>query len=127
MLEKAKKNLNSGKCHFVLGDVGQLPFLESRFSVISCFGGLNSFPDVPLALREIYRVLTADGRVRGSALLMPASQWRQKKIRQWIQEGYQSQEITTEKLKSWIHMAGFQFSRLDQFGDVLLFEITKKS
>lgn len=125
MLEKAKKNLKSSKCQFVLGDVGKMPFADGQYGVISCFGGLNSFPDVPLALKEIHRVLTAQGKVRGSALLLPDSSWRQKKIQQWIEEGYQTQTITRAQLGKWFQEAGFKMSVENQIGDVVLFEIKK--
>tara|TARA_B110001454_G_C12723330_1_gene436717 strand:- start:47 stop:691 length:645 start_codon:yes stop_codon:yes gene_type:complete len=125
MLNKARRNLKSEKCQFVLGDVGKMPFSNGQFKVVSCFGGLNSFPDVPLALKEIHRILSADGKVRGSALLLPQSPWRQKKIRQWIEEGYQTQTITTSKLKKWIGDAGFNISVENQIGDVVLFELKK--
>ncbi len=127
MLKKAKLNLKSEKCSFVLGDVGKMPFQDGEFSVISCFGGLNSFPDIPLALREIRRVLADNGRIRGSALLLPDSEWRQKKIEQWIAEGYQTQIIMKDKLKQWFLEAGLDLTFEKQIGDVLLFEIIKKS
>jgi ubiquinone/menaquinone biosynthesis C-methylase UbiE len=125
MLDRAKKKLKSDKCTFVLGDVGKIPFADAQFSAISCFGGLNSFPDVPLALSEINRVLSPLGKVRGSALLLPQSPWRQKKIRQWIEDGYQIQIITPVKLSKWIGDAGFEMSVKTQMGDVVLFELKK--
>lgn len=125
MLVKAKKKLKSSKCAFELGDVCKMPFADGQFSVISCFGGLNSFPDVPLALREINRVLSPHGKLRGSVLLLPQSPWRQRKIHQWIEEGYQTQTITTDKLSKWIHEARFEVSVQTQIGDVLLFELKK--
>ncbi len=125
MLEKARKNLKSPPTEFVLGDVGNMPFKDGQYSLISCFGGLNSFPDVPLALKEIHRVMAPHGKVRGSALLLPASPWRQKKIHQWIEEGYQTQTITTEKFRNWVRESGFKISIEQQIGDVLLFELVK--
>lgn len=125
MLERAKKNLTSQKCEFIVGDVGQMPFQDQQFSVISCFGGLNSFPSIPQALKEIHRVLSSDGHVRGSALLLPESPWRQKKIHQWINEGYQTQTIEIPQFNSWIKEAGFQLTAETRIGDVLLFELKR--
>ncbi len=125
MLDKARKNLSSPPTEFVLGDVGKMPFKDGQYSVVACFGGLNSFPDVPLALSEIYRVMAPYGKIRGSALLLPASPWRQKKIQQWIEEGYQTQTITKEKFKKWVQDSGFKVSVETQIGDVLLFELVK--
>ncbi len=125
MLVKAKKKLKSSNCTFVLGDVGKMPFVDGQFSVISCFGGLNSFPDVPLALGEMNRVLSRHGKLRGSVLLLPQSPWRQRRIHQWIEDGYQTQTITTDKLSKWILDAGFEISAETQIGDVVLFELRK--
>lgn len=127
MLTKARKKIKSANCEFVLGDVGKMPFRDGDYSIISCFGGLNSFPDVPLALKEIYRVLSKNGRVRGSALLLPNSPWRQRKIQQWIAEGYQTQTITQDQFRKWANDAGFLLSVESRIGDVLLFELIKKS
>jgi len=125
MLDKARKNLKSPPTEFVVGDVGQMPFRDGQYSIVSCFGGLNSFPDVPLALKEIHRVVAPQGKVRGSALLLPASPWRQKKIQQWIEEGYQTQTITLGKFRKWVDDSGFRISVENQIGDVLLFELVK--
>ncbi|MBL7543450.1 MAG: class I SAM-dependent methyltransferase [Bdellovibrionaceae bacterium] len=125
MLAKAKTKLKVPKCELVVGDVQQMPFENGEFAAISCFGGFNSFPDGPGALREIYRVLASQGRVRGSVLLLPNAPWKQKKIQQWIQEGYQTQTISIDQFKRWVHDAKFSVSTEVLIGDVLLFELIK--
>ncbi len=48
---------------FVRGDVEALPFPDASFDVVTCQTVLMHLPDVPAALREIWRVLRPGGRV----------------------------------------------------------------
>jgi SAM-dependent methyltransferase len=45
------------------GDAGALPFGDATFDVVFCQLGLQFFPDCPRAVREMYRVLGASGRL----------------------------------------------------------------
>jgi len=45
------------------GDLGALPFLDSRFEVVLCQQGLQFVPDPGAALREMRRVLVPGGRL----------------------------------------------------------------
>jgi ubiquinone/menaquinone biosynthesis C-methylase UbiE len=45
------------------GDVAELPFPDSSFDVVLCQAGLMFFPDAGQALREMARVVRADGVV----------------------------------------------------------------
>lgn len=45
------------------GSALSLPFPDESFDVVLCQLGLQFFPDKPLALREMHRVLTPSGRV----------------------------------------------------------------
>jgi ubiquinone/menaquinone biosynthesis C-methylase UbiE len=40
-----------------------MPFADAAFDVVLCQQGLQFFPDKPAALREMHRVLVADGRL----------------------------------------------------------------
>lgn len=122
MLIKAQAKLKS-KASFVQADVEHLPFLDHSFDTISCFGGLNSFPQGALALCELKRVLKKDGRIRGSFLLMPKISWKQRLVKRWIKQGYQTAELSLAMFESWIKKAGLQKNLLYQYGDVVLFEL----
>jgi ubiquinone/menaquinone biosynthesis C-methylase UbiE len=41
----------------------EMPFADASFDVVYCQLGLQFFPDRPKALREMYRVLTPEGRL----------------------------------------------------------------
>jgi len=43
-------------------DVSELPFADNTFDAVSCRFGFMFFPDMPLAAKEIYRVLKPGGR-----------------------------------------------------------------
>jgi ubiquinone/menaquinone biosynthesis C-methylase UbiE len=122
MLLKAQKKLNN-KTSYVQADVEHLPFLNQSFDTISCFGGLNSFPCGKGALGELKRVLKPGGRIRGSFLLMPQIAWKQKLVRRWINEGYQTVELSLELFDTWVKNAGLEKNLLYQYGDVVLFEL----
>ena len=57
---EAAKNLGIKNCSFVCGDAHALPFSESRFDVVIVSSLLHHL-DIPLALKEIRRVLKQDG------------------------------------------------------------------
>ena len=121
MLEKARRNLPNAR--LVRGDVMALPFATASLPAITLFGGLNSFPNGEGALKEAARVLARDGIIRGSVLLMPSTPWRQRLVRDWIQKGYQTEEVTPEKFSAWVSAADLAPSVIERRGDVLLFEL----
>jgi SAM-dependent methyltransferase len=47
----------------VKGDVSALPWPDGRFSVATCMGSFEAFPDPARAVAEIYRVLRPGGRI----------------------------------------------------------------
>jgi ubiquinone/menaquinone biosynthesis methyltransferase len=46
---------------FICGDMTSLPFRDAEFDIVSTGYGLRNVPDLPLALREIHRVLRPGG------------------------------------------------------------------
>jgi len=64
MLDVARE-VAAGEGHeieFHQGDAGALPFENEAFDLVLCQHGMQFFPDLPAALREIQRVLTPAGR-----------------------------------------------------------------
>ena len=55
----------------VLGDGRSLPFPDNHFNAISCRMGLMFFPDLKLAIGEMYRVLKPGGRLATSVWAVP--------------------------------------------------------
>lgn len=62
MLRQARLLAGDRAC-FVLGDAHSLPFKDESFTAVLCTSALQYFDDPSLALREIRRVLTVDGRL----------------------------------------------------------------
>ena len=64
MLAVARSVPNSGVAiEWFEGSALSLPFDDSSFDVVFCQLGLQFFPDRPLALREMKRVLVPSGRI----------------------------------------------------------------
>jgi SAM-dependent methyltransferase len=55
--------LAAGSAEIVLGDAGQLPWDDGRFSIVTSLNTLKFVPDPEGALREMCRVLRPGGRV----------------------------------------------------------------
>jgi SAM-dependent methyltransferase len=61
MIAKAK-SANPG-VEFLQADAQSLPFPDDSFDVVTARHMLYHVPDIPLALREVYRILRPDGRL----------------------------------------------------------------
>jgi len=56
--------------------VAALPFESNSFDALSCRFGFVFFPDMPLALKERYRVIKPGGKIATSALGAPEKNFR---------------------------------------------------
>lgn len=52
----------AGTAEIVKGDAASLPWADGRFSVVTCIGSMEAFPDPARALAEMHRVLRPGGR-----------------------------------------------------------------
>jgi SAM-dependent methyltransferase len=53
----------AGTAEIVAGDAAALPWDDGRFSVVTCMGSAEAFPDPAAALAEMHRVLRPGGRI----------------------------------------------------------------
>lgn len=60
--QRLAARITAGKAEIVKGDVSALPWPDERFSVVTCMGSFEAFPDPARAVAEIYRVLRRGGR-----------------------------------------------------------------
>ena len=64
MMENARKRaeeMELNNVSFVLGDVGNLPFMDESFDLVLSLNGFHAFPDKDAAFRETFRVLKPGG------------------------------------------------------------------
>ena len=131
MLLKAYARFRKKAVTLIRGDVMKLPFQDQRIPLMTCFGGLNSFPDFDQALAEMLQKLSPGGRLRGSFLLLPQAKWRQNQIQKWIKKAYQTITLTEVDAKKRMRLVSQKNrSRISEWqcvGDVLLFEILKEA
>ncbi|MBF0548288.1 MAG: class I SAM-dependent methyltransferase [Candidatus Riflebacteria bacterium] len=123
MLSKAEKNLSKIK-NFVSirADARNLPFSSGSFNQVFCYGGFHSIPLPEKAMKEIFRVLEPNGRLRGSVLLTPNRPISGALIRKYVEWGSLSTNFTRFQFLSLLKKAGFRLISTESNGSTLLFE-----
>jgi SAM-dependent methyltransferase len=53
----------AGTAEILRGDAGSLPWQDDSFTVVTCMGSFEAFPDPPQIVAEMFRVLRPGGRV----------------------------------------------------------------
>lgn len=74
---KHAKEKGANNYSTVVSDVCELPFSNESFEKISCRMGFMFFPDMQMAMDEMYRVLKPKGK-------MATSVWGESKDNQWV-------------------------------------------
>ncbi len=60
--QRLADRIAAGTADIVKGDAASLPWDDARFSVVTCMGSMEAFPDPAPALAEMHRVLRRGGR-----------------------------------------------------------------
>src|SRR6266542_1070226 len=63
MLDVARSKIHDSRVRLTLGDLGQLPFRDNTFDVVSCTWAIEIMADPRGAVQELIRVIKADGFV----------------------------------------------------------------
>lgn len=60
--QRLAERITAGTAVIVKGDVVELPWDDASFSVVTCMGSMEAFPEPSRALAEMFRVLRPGGR-----------------------------------------------------------------
>ncbi|ECG8590351.1 methyltransferase domain-containing protein [Salmonella enterica subsp. salamae] len=69
-VKRFRKNPNVKLYHT---DVAKMPFHDNEFSTVNVANAIHCFPDIDMALREIWRVTQPEGTLAANILLYPSS------------------------------------------------------
>jgi ubiquinone/menaquinone biosynthesis C-methylase UbiE len=93
-------------------DVGALDLPNESFDTANIANAIHCFPDVPAALREVFRVLKPGGTVAMNVLLLPRGprpvRWLATKINDWgMRKGILHKPYEEREIRGTIRGAGF--------------------
>lgn len=119
LLGVARQRLTeSGRARTVCGDSEALPFRISSFDRVLCLNSMHHVPDVRKALREIARVLTADGRAVFAEPGVGHSE-QAHAIRAVQEFGVQEADIDPDEFLDECAAAGFLFAVMEPFSHIV--------
>lgn len=75
MIALARSKPDGARVRWVVGDMGRLPVASGVVDVVTTGYGLRNVPDLPVALREIHRVLAPGGVACSLDFDRPARRW----------------------------------------------------
>lgn len=94
-----------------LADVGDLPFDDGSFDLVTSFTGLHCFPDPRRAIGEMVRVLAPGGVITGSSLLTDTGPRYEPLRRGGRRMGVLGPMCSSGEARTWLREAGC--SRVD--------------
>ena len=99
MMESAKKRADEmgvTNVRFMQGDVGNLPFEDEEFDIVTSLNGFHAFPDKDAAYKETYRVLKKGGTFCGCFYVKGSNTHTDKMIRRfYIRSGFFTEPFET--------------------------------
>jgi len=135
MLQEARRIASGRPIRWVAADAGALPFADAVFDVVTVRRAPHHFPDLVGALREMLRVLRADGRIGivdqvppegpGHALMermeqlrdpshveaLTAARWRRLAAELGVVVTFQTVVERKTTIEDWLDLAGADPSR----------------
>jgi SAM-dependent methyltransferase len=108
----------SGAARVACGDAEALPFRTATFDRVLCLNAMHHVPNVPRALREVVRVLSAEGRAVFSE--PGAGHARQAHAVRAVQDfGVREADIDAGEFLDQCRAAGFPYVVLEPFSHVI--------
>lgn len=108
---------------FILGDVDNLPFAEGTFDLVTCRRAAHHFPQIPLAVAEMARVLKGGGRL-GLVDMTAPDDARGAKLFNDLERARDSSHNQAFSPLEWrraVEGAGLQVQHLEIMGDEIPF------
>ena len=103
-------------------DATNLPMEDGAFDLLLTFNGLHCFNEPWRALQEFHRVLTKDGRIRGTILVRRPG-FRAPRAQHYFQfRGLLGPIGTWAEIRTWFAAAGLSVRRTQQNGALAFFE-----
>jgi SAM-dependent methyltransferase len=87
---------------FIETDVEALPFSDGSFDLCISYAGLHCFPDPPVAIGELGRVLKSGGELRGTSLVRGQGIRHDVLITLGQRRGIFGPVATADQLESWL-------------------------
>ena len=99
MMASARKRADEmqiSTVRFMQGDVGNLPFEDGQFDIVTSLNGFHAFPDKEAAYNETYRVLKEGGTFCGCFYIKGGNLHTDKMIRRfYIKSGFFTEPFET--------------------------------
>lgn len=101
-----KKEIASGRCQIIQGDVTTLPFEDESIDIVSAFETIYFWPDLESSFKEIYRVLKLNGQF---LISNEGSDRNNTNIKKWA-DMLEFSVYTGDELKAMLEPLGFKVS-----------------
>ena len=109
------------RVQLVQADAQHLPFVSGAFDLVVTHNGLHCYPEPPRAVRELARVLSPGGEVRGSAIVAGAGRWPDLMIGAALRLGMFQSRLGPGEVAAWLGAAGLEEVRVEPSGAVSFF------
>ncbi len=124
MLSGAKKRFKMEDFKLINADVGNLQFKNDEFDTISVANSLHCFPDLDLALKELFRVLKPHGRIYINVILHPVGNGVlariARRVNSWgMKKGILYKPYYQNEIMDAFNMCGFRIRFTERVGNSL--------
>lgn len=124
MLSGARKRFKTHEFKLVNADVGNLQFPNNEFDTINVANSLHCFPELDLALKELFRVLKPQGHIYINVILHPIGNGIRarvaRRVNDWgIRKGILFKPYYQSEIIDAFHKQGFKILSSQRAGNSL--------